>query len=416
MSRQKIKQQTAKMTTMMTNKNILISGAGIAGTALAYWLKKFGFNPTIVEVSPKLREGGYGIDFWGAGFDVAEKMNIVPDLEKADLGIAELLFVDENNKRKSGLNYKQIKKLMKGRAFTLLRSDLAKTIYNHLDNDIEIIFGDTITQILQGEEDVSVTFKTGKMRNFDLVVGADGLHSNVRNLIFGEEEQFEKYYGYYTSSFTFKNTEDAGKTFFTYNVPNKQAAVYTAGENKSAFFIFASSQKLSYKHHDIEAQKQILRNEFGDIGWECADLLNKMETSFDFYFDTVSQIKMEQWSKGRVTLVGDACDCPSLLSGQGSTLAMVAAYILAGELKDAKGDYKTAYTQYQNIFKPFIDNKQRIAQNFSKSLVPKSKFGIWMRNMFMNLMFLPFISKLFIKQFMDDKLKLKTYENSVANN
>jgi 2-polyprenyl-6-methoxyphenol hydroxylase-like FAD-dependent oxidoreductase len=291
----------------------------------------------------------------------------------------------------------------------LLRSDLAKIIYNHLDRDIEIIFGDTITQIEQHENEVSVTFKSGSTRNFDLVVGADGLHSNIRNLVFGSEAQFEKYYGYYTASFTFENSRDKGKSFLTYNVPYKQAAVYSAGKNRSAFFIFASPQKLSYHHHDIEAQKQILQNEFENAGWKCADLLAKMDTSFDFYFDTVSQIQMSNWSKDRVTLVGDACDCPSLLSGQGSTLAMVGAYILAGELKEAAGNYKAAYAQYQNIFKPFIDVKQKIAQRFSKSLVPKSRFGIWIRNTFMNLMFLPFLSEMFIKQFMNDKLKLKEY-------
>lgn len=398
----------AKMTAM-DNRSILISGAGIAGTTFAYWLKKFGFNPTIVESSPKLREGGYGIDFWGAGFDVAEKMNIVHDLEKADIGISELLFVDENNERKAALNYRKIKKLMKGRAVTLLRSDLAGIIYNHLDKDVEIIFGDTVTRIEQHENEVSAVFRSGITRRFDLVVGADGLHSNVRNLIFGSEAKFEKYYGYYTASFAFKDIEDAGKSFLTYNVPFKQAAVYSTGRNKSAFFIFTSPQKLFYNHYDIAAQKQILRNEFENAGWKCVDLLARMDTAFDFYFDTVSQIQMDSWSKKRVTLVGDACCCPSLLSGQGSTLAMVGAYILAGELKEARGDYKTAYAQYQRIFKPFIDTKQKIAQNFSKSLVPKSIFGIWVRNMFMNLMFLPFLSRLFIKQFMNDKLKLKDY-------
>jgi 2-polyprenyl-6-methoxyphenol hydroxylase-like FAD-dependent oxidoreductase len=393
----------------MDNRNILISGAGIAGTALAYWLERFGFTPTIVETSLKLREGGYGIDFWGAGFEVAEKMNIVPDLKQADMGISELLFVDENNVRKGTLNYRKIKKLMKGRAITLLRSDLAKIIYQHLDKNIEIIFGDTIDQIEQYDHEVSVTFKSGKVRHFDLVVGADGLHSNVRNLVFGDEAKFEKYYGYYTASFTFENPEDTGKAFLTYNVPNKQAAIYSSNKSKSAFFIFTSPKKLLYNHHDIEAQKQILRNEFENAGWECADLISKMDTAPDFYFDTVSQIQMNNWSKDRVTLVGDACDCPSLLSGQGSTLAMVGAYILAGELKEADGNYKTAYAQYQSIFKPFIDSKQKIAQNFSRSLVPKSGMGIWMRNMFMNLMFLPFLSKWFIKQFMNDKLKLKEY-------
>ncbi|MCB0513058.1 MAG: FAD-dependent monooxygenase [Bacteroidetes bacterium] len=392
----------------MENKNILISGAGIAGTALAFWLKKFGFNPTIVEVAPKLREGGYAIDFWGAGFDVAEKMEILPDLSKVDLKFLELSFVDKNNRRRGGMNYRKVVKWMNGRAFTLLRSDLAKTIYNNLDKDIEIIFGDKISKIEQSENEVSVTFQSGKTRSFDLVVGADGLHSNVRNMIFGNEAQFEKYYGYYTASYTIPNPK-GDKEFSMYNVPSKQVALYPTNENTSAvLYVFASPEKLSYNHHDIEAQKQILRNQFENIGWRCADLIAKIDTAPDFYFDVVSQIQMKNWSKNRVVLVGDACDCPSLLSGQGSTLAMVGAYILAGELKNANGNFKMAFEQYQNIFKEFIDDKQLLAQKFAKQFVPKSTFGIWLRNVVVGLMFLPFVSKLLIKQF-TDKLKLKDY-------
>ena len=146
----------------MDNKNILISGAGIAGLTLAFWLKNFGFNPVIVEHSPRLREGGHAIDFWGAGFDVAEKMDIVPDLNKSDLKISDLAFVDERNKRKGGLNYDKLKKMMNNRALTLLRSDLSKVIYNHLDKDIEIIFGDTICKIEQNEKEAAVSFPKRK--------------------------------------------------------------------------------------------------------------------------------------------------------------------------------------------------------------------------------------------------------------
>jgi len=395
----------------MNNKDILISGAGIAGTTLAFWLKKFGFNPTIVEHAPKLRDGGYAIDFWGAGFDVAEKMGILSDLHKANLNMTELEFVDNNNKRKGGLSYTKLIKMMNGRAFTLLRSDLAKAIYNHLDKDIEIIFGDTITKIDPNENEVIVTFQSGNTRKFDFLVGADGLHSNVRNQIFGDEAQFEIFHNYYTASYTIDDVAYSNTEFKMYNVPGKQAAIYSTNDKKmTAFYIFTSTEKLSYNHRDIEAQKQILRNEFENIGWKCADLLSKMDKAPDFYFDVVSQIQMSNWSKDRVTLVGDACDCPSLLSGQGSTLAMVGAYILAGELKNANGNYNVAFKQYQNVFKPFIDDKQQLAQNFAKSFVPKSNFGIWTRNVVVGLMSLPFVSKLFVKQFTDHKLKLRNYE------
>jgi len=394
----------------MDNKNILISGAGIAGTTLAFWLKKFGFNPTIIEVSPKLREGGYAIDFMGAGYNVAEKMGILPALEKADIDISKVAFVDKNNKEKGSMNYRKIKKLMNNRAITLLRSDLAKVIYENLNKDVEIIFGDTIEKIEQDKDDVTVTFRSGKNRSFDLLAGADGLHSNVRNLIFGSETQFEKYYGYYTSSYTLENYSYEGRAFSMCNVPGKQVAVYAYSDNRTAtLFVFASPERLKYDHHDVEKQKQFLKDEFMNIGWKCPEILSKIDSSSDFYFDPISQIKMDNWSKGRITLVGDACDCPSLLSGKGSTLAMVGAYILAGELRLANGNYETAFKQYEDIFKPFISKKQKSAQGFAKSFVPKSNFGIWVRNQALKLMSLPFISKLYLNQFNDKELRLKEY-------
>jgi 2-polyprenyl-6-methoxyphenol hydroxylase-like FAD-dependent oxidoreductase len=394
----------------MNNKNILISGAGIAGTTLAFWLKKFGFNPTLVEVAPKLREGGYAIDFMGAGYDVAEKMGIIASLQEADIDISKLSFVDKNNREKGSMNYRKIKRLLKNRAFTLLRSDLAKAIYDSFDSEVETIFGNTISKIEQDDEKAVVTFQSGLTRTFDLIVGADGLHSNVRQLVFGSDDQFEEYFGYYTSSYTIDGFSYEGRAFSMYNIPYKQVAIYSSSANKIfTFFIFAPPGKLAYDRHDIDKQKQILKTEFMNAGWKCPELLSKIDQTTDFYFDSVSQVKMQHWSEGRVTLVGDACDCPSLLSGKGSTLAMVGAYILAGELKNANGDYKKAFQQYQAIFKPFMNKKQKAAQSFAKSFVPKSDFGIWLRNFVFRLISLPFLARLVLGQFEDKGLKLKDY-------
>lgn len=393
----------------MENENILISGAGIAGVTLAYWLRRFGFNPTLVEISPTLREGGYAIDFMGAGYDVAEKMGIIPALEKADLHISSIAFVDKDDNAKGSMNYEKIKSVLNNRALTLLRSDLARTIYNSLDQRTEIIFGDTIQAVRQDEGGVEVTFTSGATRSFDLLIGADGLHSNVRNLTFGEEAQFEQYLGYYTSSYTIDEFS-GGRTFSMMNVPNKQVAVYTLHDGRvAAFFIFTAPEKLAYDHRDAEKQKQILKDEFGHAGWKCPELLSNIDTTADFYFDPISQIKMEHWSKGRISLVGDACDCPSLLSGKGSTLAMVGAYVLAGELKEAHGDHRSAFTAYENIFKPFIDKKQASARSFSKSFVPKTNFGIWVRNQAFKLMSIPLFTHLLFAQFKDSGLDLKAY-------
>lgn len=393
----------------MENKNILISGAGIAGVTLAYWLKQFGFNPTVVEVSPVLREGGYAIDFMGAGYDVAEKMGFIPALEKADLHISSIAFVDKDDNAKGSMNYEKIKSVLNNRALTLLRSDLARVIYDSLDKRTEIIFGDTIHAVRQNEDSVEITFKNGATRCFDLLVGADGLHSNVRNLAFGEEGQFEKYFGYYTSSYTI-NEFSGGRTFSMMNIPNKQVTAYTFGDGRiAAFFVFTAPEKLDYDHHDTGKQKQILKDVFAQAGWKCPELLAGIDTTADFYFDPISQIKMDRWSKGRISLVGDACDCPSLLSGKGSTLAMVGAYILAGELKQAGGNHKTAFAAYENIFRPFIDKKQKSAQAFAKFFVPKTNFGIWARNQAFKLMSIPLFTPLLFDQFKDNGLHLKAY-------
>jgi 2-polyprenyl-6-methoxyphenol hydroxylase-like FAD-dependent oxidoreductase len=395
---------------MMNNKNILISGAGIAGLTLANWLKKFGFNPTIVEQAPKIREGGYAIDFFGSGFDVAEKMQLLPDLERRDLKIQEMAFVDKNNKKHGGLDVFKIRKLVNGRFYNLLRSDLSKVIYDHLDKNIEFIFGDTISNIEQKKEGVNITFKSGSVRYFDLVIGADGLHSVVRSLVFGSESQFEKYFGYYVSSFTIENYLNSQNNFLSYNVPKKQVSIYSVAKNKlTALFIFTSARKLSFDHNDIEKQKQILRSEFNGLPWECPSLLKRLDEPSDFYFDSVSQIQMNQWSKQRVTLVGDACYCPSLLSGQGSTLAMVGAYVLAGELKDASGNYEIAFRKYEDQLKSFIEKKQKLAETFAGKLIPKSQFGIWLRNSFENILSSSFLAKWFVKNYMKDKIQLKDY-------
>ena len=403
----------------MKNKNILISGAGIAGPALAYWLNKFGFNPVIVEKAPALREGGYAIDFIGAGYEVAEKMGLLPDLKRADLKIKELVFVDKNNRRRGALDSYRMRRLLNYKYINLFRRDLSQSIYNHLNKDIEIVFGDSISKIEQNLNGTLVTFTSGKVRPFDIVVGADGLHSNVRNLVFGDELKFEKYFGYYVAAFTVKNylsinnPINKDNSYFSFTSPGKQIDVYSINENElTALFIFSLQQKLNTERHDVIKQKQILRDEFKDVKWESINLLERLDEASDFYFDSVSQIRMERWSEGRVCLLGDAAFAPSLLAGQGSSLAIAAAYILAGELKEANGDYEKAFKQYERIFKPFIQYKQKVARSFAHSLVPKTKLAIWIRRTLSKLMSLPFLTKWFVKKYMIDKIKIKEYSST----
>ncbi len=394
----------------MKNENILISGAGIAGLALAFWLKKYGFKPVIVEKAPSLREGGYMIDFWGVGFDVAEKMGLLPALEKEHYNIPELVFVDKNNNRIGSLNVYKLRKLINFRHFNLLRGELAKAIYQGIKNDIEFIWDTSIYSIVQEPDTLHISFKNDLQRKFDLLIGADGLHSNIRKLVFGREENFEKYLGYYTSSFTIENYLNKRDTFYSYSVPDKQIGIYSISENKLAtFFIFRQKEKIFYNHHNSVSAKKLLIDNFKNIGWESNNILEKMVNAPDFYFDTVSQIDMENWSQGRITLAGDACQCVSLIAGQGSALAMAGAYILAGELKKYNGDYVKAFANYQKMLKLLISEKQKMAVNFAGSFVPGSNLGIWFRDKFTNLMFSPLFGKWFLKKFLQDNLILPDY-------
>lgn len=394
----------------MQNKNILISGAGIAGVTLAYWLQRHGFAPTIVEQAPRLREGGYMIDFAGVGYDVAERMGIIPDLAARQIEFDEMTFVDRDNRSLGAINTRKVRSLLGDRAFEILRSDLADVIYRRLDSGTEFIFGATITEIAQHGSGCSVTLSNGVVREFDLVVGADGLHSNVRRLAFGPEKNFEKYYGYYACSYTFPKIFTDVRPFSNYTIPGRQMMVYEPAPDKMVvLMVFTSREKLVYDHRDTARQKQIVREVYGEIGWRCPEILAQMDSTSDFYFDPVSQIAMDHWSEGRVTLAGDACDCPSLLSGQGSTLAMVGAYMLAGELKAASGDYVQAFREYEQLFKPFIGEKQKLAQSFASSFLPQSRLGLWLRNTFANAVLSGFFSGWFIRKYMTDKLKLKDY-------
>ncbi len=397
---------------MMKKQKVLISGAGIAGLTLAYWMQKSGMDVTVVEKASHLREGGYMIDFWGLGFDVAEKMGIIDDLAKAHYTIPEFQFVNEKNERVGGFDVSKLRSLIQYRHFNLLRSNLEKILFETVKNNVTMMFSDFIRSINPTNSGVVVTFGSGSEAEFSIVIGADGLHSNVRNLKFRHEEQFEKYLGYYAASFTIDNYLKEDRIFYSYSTPGKQVSLYSLRENKLAtLFVFKSKVKLTASVEE-ECAKEVLRSVYRNVGWECPRLFEAMNESPDFYFDSVSQIQMDDWFSGQVALVGDACQCVSLIAGQGSSLAMAGAYILAGELKEAGGEVQTAFHNYERILKPEIGRKQRLAQEFASSFVPDTKFAIWKRNTFTNLMLLPFVSRWFINKYLADRIRLKNYFNS----
>jgi 2-polyprenyl-6-methoxyphenol hydroxylase-like FAD-dependent oxidoreductase len=398
----------------MKNRKILILGAGIAGPCLAYWLLKYGFEPVLVERAPTLRTGGYIIDFWGLGFDVAERMGLVPALIHEGYVIDEVRIVDEHGKRTGGFSARAFRTVMGDRYLSILRSDLSRLIYDSVEGKIRSLFGDTLTAVEQDEEGTEVTFCHAPAERFDLVIGAGGLHSPVRNLVFGPDDRYEKYLGYYSASFTVHGYPQRDPhAYVSFAAPGRQVSRYSLrGDRTVFFFVFAKDTRLSVSPHDEQGQRDTLREVFGQDKWECPVILEALDDAKDLYFDAVSQICMDSWVRNRVALIGDACFAPSLLAGQGSALAMAAAYILAGELKNAGGDHRAGFQAYEQILKPLMAKKQRAARSFAGSIAPRTSFGIYLRNQITRVMTQPFIVKLFMGGLLTDPLTLQSYSST----
>ena len=395
----------------MNDKTVLISGAGIGGPTLAFWLKAAGFEPTLMERAPALRAGGYVIDFWGLGYDIAERMGLADDIDRIGYHMREMRIVDDLGERVTGFGTKIFHELTGGRFVTLGRSDLSRLLFEKIKGTTEVIFGNEIVGLQEHTDCVQVQFKHAGERRFDLVIGADGLHSNVRRLVFGPEDRFEKQLGYMVAAFEVRRYRPRDEDVYViYSKPGRMLGRFALHDDRTLFlFVFAADVDPLPAMLDLPAQKAMLRESFGDGKWECPRILAELDRTQDLYFDRVSQIRMDSWSRGRVALVGDAAFCVSLMAGQGSALAMTAAYVLAGELAKASGQHEVAFGKYEELLRAYIETKQRGAERFAAAFAPKTRWGLFLRNQVIKAFAIPGLARLAFGRDLIDTLQLPDY-------
>lgn len=394
----------------MPSKSILISGAGIAGPTVAFWLNAAGFQTTIVERAPRLRAGGYVLDFWGKGFDIAERMGLADELKRAGYRMREMRIVDARGERITGFGTRVFQDLTGGRFTTLARADLSRLLFERVRGQTEVLFGDEIVSLEERPGRIEAQFRHAGVRSFDLIIGADGLHSNVRSLAFGPQQQFETDLGYVVAAFETQAYRPRDENVYViYSEPRQMVARFALRGDRTLFlFVFTDDDGRSPAMPDPEAQKAMLRRRYGG-GWECAQILACLDRTPDLYFDRVAQIKMPSWSRGRVALIGDAAFCVSLMAGQGSALAMTAAYVLAGELAKAGGRHDEAFRRYETLLRTFMDSKQKGAQRFSAAFAPRTRFGLFARNQVVRACAIPGVAKLALSRDIADTLELPDY-------
>jgi len=387
---------------------IAINGAGIAGTTLAYWLQDAGHDVLLIEEAPRLRTGGYVIDFWGVGYDIAEKMGLLPRVKALGYQMRELRFVDARGRRTGGFSTDVFDRMTHGRFTSLRRSDLAALIYGAIDGTVETMFGDSISSLEEQRAFVRIRFRRGAPRDVDLVIGADGLHSVVRRLVLGPQTAFEVSLGYHVAAFEVAGYRPRDELVYVcHAVPGRQISRFALRDDRTLFLLVFRDEYLGGLASSRERDRpSMLADVFADVGWECPQILAAMRHAGEIYFDRVSQIRMDTWIKGRTALVGDAAACVSLLAGEGTGLAMAEAYVLAQALRSCHGDYREAFTRYEQLLKSFLMRKQVAAARFASSFVPKTSVGIRLRNGVTGLLRIPSIADVVIGRNLRDDINL----------
>lgn len=357
--------------------DVVISGASVAGPVTAFWLRRAGHAVTVVERSPHLRRtGGHAVDLFTPAMEVVERMGLRDAVRDRATGTERMTVRREGSTREVTIDMTRLMGALSDRHVEIMRDDLGEILHDATRHDVEYVFGDRITGIA---DDGVVTFEQAPARRFDAVIGADGLHSGVRRLVFGPEAGYSRWLGGYIAVATIPADRRPPGLMTTVLGVDRMVGVYGARHTPDAraFFLFRPPTELAVEHHDVGLQKQLLREAFGDLGDPVPDLLDEVDRSAAFYFDAITQLELDTWSRGRVALVGDAGYCPGPAVGGSTSLAVVGAHTLAGELAEAGGDTAVAYPAYEAAMADYVRRSREFATTMARRLVPGTKAGVW---------------------------------------
>jgi 2-polyprenyl-6-methoxyphenol hydroxylase-like FAD-dependent oxidoreductase len=364
----------------MSNQTVLISGAGIAGSTLAYWLARHGFRPTVVERSTGLRSSGNPVDVKGPAMKVAERMGLLPRLRAADSNVTDLRFVNAAGRNVGRISLRAFQLSAGDREPEVPRAELASILLEASRDDAEFLWDDTIVALSPDKDGVNVTFDRAEPRRFDMVIGADGLHSAVRRLAFGPETDFGHHMGIYVATLPVDSPAGNDREVILYNSPGRLVSVHPSRGHAIAAFMFRSPALPGFDHRDTEQHKRLVATAFAGDSWRVPELLEYVQAADDIYFDSVSQIRLPRWSSGRIAVLGDAASCLSLF-GDGCTLAIAGAFTLAEELAAARADPETAFRRYESRHRTLVDPKLRGFRSAAALLIPATRRGIAVRNL-----------------------------------
>ncbi|MQA17082.1 MAG: FAD-dependent oxidoreductase [Pseudonocardiaceae bacterium] len=365
----------------------VICGAGIAGLALAQRLACHGWDVTVVERAPGPRTQGYMIDFFGLGYEAAEQMGVLPRMRELAYQIREAKYVDEAGRRRAGLDYDRFARVVDGRLLSIMRPDLELALREQVADAVEIRFGHSITDIENSAERARVTLTDGAVLDADLLVGADGIHSTVRRMVFGDEQRFLRYLGLHTAAYAFDDAAIHGRlddSFCLTDTTSKMMGFYGLRDSRVAVFAVHQSPDPTLPD-DVRAA---VRDTYSSLGWVAPDALARCPESHQVYYDQVAQVEVPEWSRGRVTLVGDACQAVSLLAGQGASLAVAGAYVLAEHLATADS-VEQALVRYQRQWQPVVTSKQATGRSGIEWFLPSSPTRLRMRRIMTKLTVVP---------------------------